>query len=262
MARTIDLSGKVAIITGSTSGIGKATARKFLQAGAAVVINGRDETRGRRALTELTADIEGSADRCFFQPADVTVENQAAALVAAAINRFGRVDFLINNAGNAGHIRPFQELDVDEWFSSFAIKFWSKLYLIRHVIKPMIDQGGGAIVNLMSDAGRVGTPGESIISGAYGGLVAITKSLAQELARYKIRINNVSITLTGDTGIYDEVMSGEFSRRIFTKIEERIPLGLLMPDDVAEAVFFMASPLAGKITGQTLSVNGGMSYPS
>lgn len=134
--------------------------------------------------------------------------------------------------------------------------------MIREVIEPMTSQGGGAIVNMMSDAGRVGTPGEAIISGAYGGLVAIAKSLAQELARYNIRVNNVSITLTGDTGIYDEVMAGEFSRRIFTKIEQRIPLGLLMPDDVAEAIFFLASPLARKITGQTLSVNGGMSYPS
>lgn len=123
MARTIDLSGQVALVTGSTSGIGKATARKFLEAGAAVVINGRDEQRGRAALDELLRATGAGEDRCVFQPGDVTDQEQARGLVQAALERFGRIDMLINNAGTAGNIQPFARLDPSQWFESFEIKF-------------------------------------------------------------------------------------------------------------------------------------------
>ena len=258
----IDLTGQVVLVTGSTQGIGLATARQFLEAGATVVLNSRHRERGERVAEELAAAVNPAGDRCWHATADVTDAGQVREMVRLVMERHGRVDVLVNNAGGPDHIQPFRELAPEAWYESFQLKFWSKMYCIREVLEPMHAQGRGAIVNMMSDAGRVGTPGESIISAAYGALLAVTKSLAQEFGRFQVRINNVSITLTGDTGVYDAVMKGEFSRRIFTKIEQRIPLGLLGPDDVAAAIVFLASPAAGKITGQTLSVNGGMTYPS
>ena len=262
MKGLIDFGDKVALVTGSTHGIGMATARRLLACGAVVVLNSRHRDRGDGVAAALIAELQLPQERCWHATADVTDPEQVREMVARILHRHGRVDVLVNNAGGPDHIRPFRELSPEQWHDSFRLKFWSKMYCLKEVVDPMCEQRSGAIVNLMSDAGRVGTPGESIISAAYGGLLAVTKSLAQEFARFNVRINNLSITLTGNTGVYNAVMEGEFSRRIFTKIEQRIPLGLPQPDDVAGAIVFLASPAAGKVTGQTLSVNGGMTYPS
>jgi 2-hydroxycyclohexanecarboxyl-CoA dehydrogenase len=250
---TADLAGRVVVITGSTRGIGLATARRLAGRGASIVLNSRTD-HGSAALRELDLGA-----RAAFVPSDVSDVAGAQRLVDLTIERYGRVDVWVNNASPGVKVDFFDRQQPADWRQTIDGKMFTTINCIHAVLPVMQAQGEGCVVNIVSDAARVGTAGESMVSAAYGAVIALTKSLAREFARHKIRMNCVSITLTTDTPAYERIVADEVRSKIFAKIAAKMPLGVLEPDDTAQAVEYFA--LAKRVTGQTLSVNSGLSFP-
>ena len=248
-----DLAGRVAVITGSTRGIGLATARRLVRRGACVVVNSRTDDQG--------ADLKGLdlGERAAFVASDVSEVAGAQRLVDLTVERFGRVDVWVNNASPNVKIDFFDQQQPADWHQTIDGKMFTTINCIHAVLPVMQAQGEGCIVNIVSDAARVGTAGESLVSAAYGGVIALTKSLAREFARHRIRVNCVSITLTTGTPGYERMIADEVRSKIFAKIAAKMPFGVLDPDDTAQAVEYFV--LAKRVTGQTLSVNSGLSFP-
>jgi 2-hydroxycyclohexanecarboxyl-CoA dehydrogenase len=184
---------------------------------------------------------------------DVTSRESVEAMVQQVTDRFGRIDVLVNNAGwdTAG---PFVDSDPADWDRIIAINLYGVLNTSKAVLPLMAEQGHGAVVNLGSDAGRVGSSGEAVYSAAKGGVIAFTKSTAREMARHQVRINCVCPGPT-DTALFAS-MGGEKLREALVRA---IPFRrLAQPSDLANAVAFYASDEASFITGQTVSVSGGL----
>ena len=232
------MDGKIAIVTGAGRGIGAAIAQRLTDDGATVVAADLNEPPG-----DLGYEV------------DVTSRESVAALVSRVTDRFGRIDVLVNNAGwdKAG---PFLDSDPADWDRIIAINLYGVLHTCHAVLPVMIAQGGGAVVNIGSDAGRVGSSGESVYSAAKGGIIAFTKTIAREMARHKIRANCVCPGPT-DTALFASVVGDD--PRLRESLIRSIPFRRLAePADIAGAVAFLASPDAGYITGQTMSVSGGL----
>jgi 2-hydroxycyclohexanecarboxyl-CoA dehydrogenase len=242
------LQGKVALVTGAGRGIGRGIAQKFAAEGASVVVT--DVLEGS---AKAVADAIG--DPAVALHCDVTSPESVAAAVAAALARFGRIDVLVNNAGwdKAG---PFVDSDQGEWQRIIGISMMGTLNTSKAVLPLMRDQGHGAVVNIASDAGRVGSSGEAVYSAAKGGVIAFTKTTARELARYRVNVNCVCPGPT-DTELFAEV-TGD-NPKLREALLKAIPFRrLAQPADIANAVAFLASDEASYITGQTLSVSGGL----
>lgn len=238
------LDDKIAIVTGAGQGIGRGIAEKLAAEGATVVVTDIDE-----ATAKETADaIGGVAVRT-----DVTDRESVGAMVEQVHQRFGRVDVLVNNAGwdTAG---PFVDSDPADWDRIIAINLYGVLNTSKAVLPIMAAQGHGSVVNLASDAGRVGSSGEAVYSAAKGGVIAFTKATAREMARHQVNANVVCPGPT-DTALFAS-MGGDGLREALTKA---IPFRrLAQPADLAGAVAFFASDEASYITGQTVSVSGGL----
>jgi 2-hydroxycyclohexanecarboxyl-CoA dehydrogenase len=230
------LEGKVAMVTGAGRGIGRAIVEKLSDEGATVVATDLVPSEGVLAC-------------------DVTDPASVAAAVATAIEAHGRIDVLVNNAG-WDVAAPFVESDPADWDRVIAINLYGVLHVCRAVLPLMVAQGGGAVVNLGSDAGRVGSSGEAVYSAAKGGVIAFTKSVARELARHGVRVNCVSPGPT-DTALFAS-MGGD-DPRLREALVRAIPMRrLAQPADIAAVVAFCASDEAGFVTGQTISVSGGL----
>ena len=236
------------IVTGGASGIGKATAFLLAREGARVLIGDLDEAGGRAAAAE------GSSERLpiDYLPLDLTDERSIDDFVAAAHRQVARVDGLVNGAG-WDQIQPFLENPPEMWDRIIAINLMGAVRLTRGLLPPMVAASTGKIVNISSDAGRVGSMGETVYAAAKGGLIAFTKSLARELARYRINVNCVCPGPT-DTPLFQrqpERMKEALTRAIpFRRIAQ--------PIEIAQAVTFFLSAQSDYITGQVLSVSGGL----
>jgi 2-hydroxycyclohexanecarboxyl-CoA dehydrogenase len=243
------LNDSVAIVTGAASGIGLATAQGLAQAGAAVVLGDIADDKGEQAAAAIRAE----GQRAEYLRCDVTDPASVAAFRDAVLARHGRVDIVANVAG-WGKIQPF--LDNDDEFIARVIElnFMGTVRVVRAFLPVMIERKHGKIVNVSSDAGRVGSTGETVYSGAKGGVIAFTKGLAREMARHNITANCVCPGPT-DTPLLNAVP--EKHREAFLRA---IPMRrFAKPSDIADAVAFFASPRSDYVTGQVLSVSGGLS---
>ena len=241
------LDDKIAVITGAGQGIGRAIAEKFAAEGATVVVT---DVNGTTA--EQTAAAIGRAAVAFAT--DVTSLESVEAMVAAVQERFGRIDVLVNNAGWDKGGR-FVDSDPADWERAIAINLVGVLNTSKAVLPLMAEQGSGAVVNLGSDAGRVGSSGEAVYSAAKGGVIAFTKTTAREMARHQVRANCVCPGPT-DTALFHSFAPDP---KLQEALIRAIPFRrLAQPSDIANAVAFFASDEASYITGQTVSVSGGL----
>lgn len=244
------LDGKVAVVTGAAGGMGQAIARLLGERGATVVLTDRDP-----AVLELAG---ASGPDALALTHDVTRLDDASAVVARVRERFGRLDVLVNNAG---WDRPslFADSDPADWLRIVQINYLGVVtgsYAALPVLREAPD--GGVIVSIASDTARVGGWGEAVYAGAKAGVVAFSKSLAREVARDRIRVNCVSPAVT-QTAFQDRLAADPIGAKIVEGAIRSAPMRrAAVPEEIAEAVAFMASPAAGFITGQVLSVNGGV----
>jgi 2-hydroxycyclohexanecarboxyl-CoA dehydrogenase len=241
----------VALVTGAGRGIGAAIAARLAAAGSAVAVCDVDA-----ALAEASAGkLAAAGARAIAVAADVSDAAAVARGVARAAAELGPVGVLVNNAA-VDVVGPFLESSEAVWDRILAVNLKGTLVCCRAVLDGMIARGGGCIVNLGSDAGRVGSTGEAVYSASKGGVIAFTKSLAREVARHAIRVNCVCPGPT-DTALLAQV--GEHSPKLLEGLLRAIPLRRVgEPDDVAALVAFLASDDAAYITGQAISVNGGL----
>lgn len=240
---------KVAVVTGAASGIGLATTEMLARAGATVVMTDIDVAKGETESARLSADGLSVS----FVAANIADDDSVAALVAAVTEQNGGADMLVNVAGYTSVAR-FMETLPENWQKVVEINYLGVLRTCQALIPGMISRGGGSIVNVASDAARVGSPNESVYAGAKGAVVSFGKSIAREVARFGITVNNVCPGPT-DTPMLNAVR-GEQEREALVKATPMRRLGTA--EDVAGAVCFFCGPQARFITGQTLSVSGGL----
>jgi 2-hydroxycyclohexanecarboxyl-CoA dehydrogenase len=238
---------RVALVTGGAGGIGSAIARELAAAGCAVAVGDlRAENAG--ALAE---EIGGTGVRL-----DVTDPASATLAVSRVEESLGPVDIVVNNAG-WDELRPFLETDEEFWARVVNINFMGALRVTRAVLPGMVDRGWGRVINVASDAGRVGSSLESVYSGAKGGVIAFTKTIAREVARKGVTANTVCPGPTRTPLL--ESMTATGGEKLVDSLTRAIPMRRLAePADIAAAVAFFASERTGFITGQTLSVSGGL----
>jgi NAD(P)-dependent dehydrogenase (short-subunit alcohol dehydrogenase family) len=254
------LEGKVATVTMSTGGIGLEVARQLGQAGArAVIVNGRSEAKAAATLAELRAAAP-ETDYVFVM-ADVSDPPSQKALFDAAEAQFGGVDILVH-AGRSpnptGGVKPFLELAPEKFEGSAQGYFLSLIYACHYAAPQMVRRGGGAILAILSDAAKIPTAGEAVVGGALAGAAMFIRTLAKEMARHQVRANALTPSLVRETQAYDNVMAQEFSRKIFEKAERRAALGLPTPRDIAPLAVFLCGPLSAHLTGQVVTINGGL----
>ena len=256
-ASTHDSAIPRVLITGGTSGIGLASAARLARLpGARIVINGRDAARGEDACAKLRGLAPGAA--IAFIATDVSDKEAVSTLIARACDQLnGPINVLVNAAGGDFVPTLFHETSLDEIEGIVGHWLLSTMYCCRAALPCMSD--GGAIVNVGSDAAKVPTPGEAAVGAAMAGIAMFSRALAMEAKRRRIRVNVVTPSLVRDTRTFSRVTAGGFSAKLFEKAVQAAHLGLPEPDDVAAAIAFLASRDAAHITGQVISVNGGIS---
>ena len=251
----MSLSNQVAVITGGGRGIGLACARFLARDGAAVVLATPEDEERTTALEEL----QDAGHRALGTATDVTSESDLSRMVEETLDHFGRIDILVNNAGIIGPTAELQNVQRHEWEAVMAVNVTGMYLACRAVLPHMISRAGGRIINIASDAGRVGSSGESIYSACKGGTIAFTKTLARETARGNIRVNCVCPGPTETALLEGFAGAGEFGRKVYEGLKRAIPVRRLgLPEDLAGLVTFLASEEADFITGQTISVSGGL----
>jgi len=244
------LEGKVAVVTGGSRGVGRAISIAFAQEGANVVVN--YATRPQ-AAEEVVKEIEGLGRRAVAVGADVATAEGAEKVVGAAVENFSRIDVLVNNAG---FTRPamLHKMTEEQWDAVLGIHLKAPWLCIKAASRYMMEQKSGSIINVTSVAGIVGTVGQINYSAAKGGVIALTKSAARELARYGIRVNCISLGIV-ETDMTEKIRTDPKLAEIYM---ERILLKrFATPEEVAAAFVFFASEDSRYITGQLLSVDGG-----
>ena len=241
------LKDKVVVVTGAASGIGLATVRAFAEVGARVVLTDVNITSGEAAAAELksVADVR-------FMALDVTDRASADALATKIGDELGRLDVLVNAAG-WDIIEPFMNNTPEYWAKIVALNFMGPIQVTRAMLPLLFASGSGRIVNVSSDAGRVGSFGETVYAGAKGGIIAFTKSLAREVVRKQVRVNCIC------PGPTDTPLFASQSEKMREALANAIPMKrVAKPSEIADAILFFASDRSSFVTGQVLSVSGGL----
>ncbi len=245
----IDLSGKVAIVTGSSRGIGAAIAIVLAQQGAKVVINHRNSAEGAEAVRQTITDLGGEAE---VIQADVSRFDDAQRLVKETVNVFGRVDILVNNAGTTRD-KLIMMMKEEDWDIVIRTNLTSAYNCAKAAIRPMMKKRAGRIINITSVVGLAGQAGQSNYAASKAGLIGFTKSLAKEVGSRNITVNAIA------PGFVPTALTNVLPQDMIDDAIRNTPLGRLgEPEDIAYAVAFLASDQAGFITGQVLSVDGGL----
>jgi 3-oxoacyl-[acyl-carrier protein] reductase len=253
-------------VTGGTKGVGRATVQTLAASGAHVVFQGRD----RDAAREVVQSIAPGLPQPTFVPGDLYDADNLAHLVSVAVDRHGRIDGAVGSgmSGTSGGIRPFREIaaaDIIRYFESGAL---GRMLLLHAVAGPMAAHGYGKVVFVTTDAGRVPTPGESLIGAAAASVIYFTRAVARELAGDGIRVNSLAITITKDTPGYDgfaakrDAGERDVHVKAFEKIEARAPFGLGTAAQAADVATFLLAPGSDGMTGATLSLNQGAYFPT
>ncbi len=243
--------GKVALVTGGASGIGRASAQAFARAGASVVIADISVDGGE----ETAALIKAAGGDAIFMPADVSQAPAVAALIQRIIERYGRLDFAHNNAAVEGAIAPTADYPEEDWDRTINVNLKGTWLCMKYEIQHMVRQGGGCIVNTASVVGLVGTPGIPAYCAAKGGVVQLTRAAALEYARAGIRINAVCPGAI-QTPMLNRLLAQPGAE---TGMMASIPLGRIgQPEEVASAVIWLCSDAASYVTGHLMIVDGGL----
>lgn len=244
----MSLKNQVALVTGASRGIGLAIARRFCQAGASVVVCGRSEDTIQAVARELTA--EGFQVKAVV--ADISNRDEVDGLVAFTLDQFSKIDILVNNAGVTQDTLLMRMKD-DDWNRVIQTNLTGTFYCTRSVIRPMIRQKSGRIINISSIVGTIGNAGQANYAASKAGIIGFTKSVAKEVASRGVTANVIA------PGFITTDMTAQLSEADRERMLELIPLSRLgIPEDIAEATFFLGSSGAGYITGQVIHVNGGM----
>jgi NAD(P)-dependent dehydrogenase (short-subunit alcohol dehydrogenase family) len=254
--RPLEESGVV--ITGGTSGIGLAGARAFAAAGVPrLVLIGRDVERGRAACAAVR---EGAPEAAVeFISADGNDPEQAERAAARAQNLAGPIDVLVNATAGPYLPRLLIDTPLEDVPAIVAQQALAPLLMTRAMLPAMRAQGGGCIINIASDAAKVATPGEALIGAAMAAIVMFSRTVAMEAKRDGVRVNVLTPSLVEGTGVSERLFQDEFSTRLFSKAGSRAALGVSTPEDQAALLVFLAGPAAAKLTGQAISLNGGIS---
>jgi NAD(P)-dependent dehydrogenase (short-subunit alcohol dehydrogenase family) len=259
MSSTTQLQERVALVTGSSRGIGLAIGQKLLEVGAHVAFAGRRTD----ALTEIIATAGNAAERAVAVQLDVTEQAGIIAAIDKILQRFGRIDVLVNNAG-IDFVNRFVDLEVEMWDRVFEVNVRGVFLVTKAVVPLMIRQGGGKIINVASQAGKVGEAFNSAYSASKFAIVGLTQALARELGTYNITVNAVC-----PGPVETDMMTDALQRfgamydvppQVYrANLISNIPIGrTLLPEDIAAVVVFLVSETANGITGASIPVTGGM----
>jgi NAD(P)-dependent dehydrogenase (short-subunit alcohol dehydrogenase family) len=251
MILDLGLKGKVAIVTGSGSGIGKAIALTLAKEGANVVVNDVDEEK----IKGVAEEVRSYGVKTLEAKADVTNWESVNRMVDDTLEKFGKIDILVNNAG-VGSFGMFSNMDAKSWDPDIKVNIYGVLNCCKAVVQNMIERRYGKIVNISSDAGRVGEPYFAVYSGTKAFIIGFSKALAKELGRHMINVNAVSPGTTktpsaGPLTSNEEVVKKMMKAYVIRRLGE--------PEDIANVVAFLVSDASSWITGQTISVSGGYS---
>lgn len=249
-------TGAHVLISGGTSGVGLAAALTFAREGAArIVLAGRDRDRGQAARDAVAAH---GADVLFIS-GDAGDANDSTRIVAeAGVALHGRVDTFVSAVAPQGHLGLIQQQNPHE-LERVLMGLVLPVMQMNRAVLPFMTEAGGTIVNVASDAAKVATPGESVAGGAMAAIAMFSRTVAMEVKRHGVRVHVVTPSLVAGTRTADRLMSDELGSKIFNKVLAKAHLGLPDAEDVAATIAWLAGPSATKMTGQVISVNGGIS---
>jgi NAD(P)-dependent dehydrogenase (short-subunit alcohol dehydrogenase family) len=245
------MSSPVVLITGALTGIGRAAAVTFAKEGAHVVASGRRDKEGQ----ELVAELQALGAEAIFVRTDVRNDDDVRKLVDQTINRFGRLDIAVNNAGTEGSPGPVTEQTAESYAATFNTNVLGTLLSMKHELRAMLPQGSGSIVNVSSAYGSVGAPGASVYVASKHAVEGLTKSAALEVAGTGVRVNVVAPGTT-DTGMLTRFTNTDENK---AALVSTVPFKrLATPEEIAQVIAFVASASASYMTGASIPVDGGM----
>lgn len=246
------------LVVGGSSGVGLATAMMFAETGVrGIVINGRNTVRGEKARQEIKHKFPGiSVD---FIAGDCNTVEGTTHVCQTAWDALGGIDVLVNSTVGPYPPTLLKDIPLEDLQDIVVKQMMAPIMTSRYLLPLMSANGGGVITNIASDAAKLTTPGESVIGAAMAGIVMFTRTMAMEAKRNGVRVNVITPSIIEGTMTHGKVMSDPFAGKLFAKAIQAAHLGVCVPDDLAQMIVFLSSPAASRVTGQVISVNGGIS---